>query len=68
MKREGWGGRRKGAGRPKGSGKGPDPNARRNRVAVMFSDVELVLLQRAARKVKLPPSTAAYRFVMERIR
>ena len=45
-----WGGRRPGAGRPKGSGKGPSPNSRRNRVAVMLTDTELKTLRSAARK------------------
>ena len=56
-----WGGRRPGAGRPKGSGKGPSPDARRNRVAVMFSDHELELLRRLARKAGIPLSTLAHR-------
>ena len=40
-----WGGRREGAGRPFGSGKGPSPLSRRNRVAIMLTDVELAALK-----------------------
>ncbi len=58
-----WGGRRPGAGRPKGSGKGPSPNSRRNRVAVMLTDTELRVLKGTARKQSIPVSTAAYRFI-----
>ncbi|MBW2695906.1 MAG: hypothetical protein JRE70_05490 [Deltaproteobacteria bacterium] len=58
-----WGGRRSGAGRPKGSGKGPSPNSRRNRVAVMLTDAELKTLRGVARKRGIPVSTAAYRFI-----
>ena len=58
-----WGGRRPGAGRPKGSGKGPSPNSRRNRVAVMLTDAELKTLRSAARKKGIPVSTVAYQFI-----
>ncbi len=58
-----WGGRRPGAGRPKGSGKGPSPDSRRNRVAVMLTDVELATLRGLARKSGVPVSTAAYEFI-----
>ena len=58
-----WGGARPGAGRPKGSGKGPSPNSRRNRVAVMLTDTELKALRGRARKSGIPVSTAAYEFV-----
>jgi len=58
-----WGGRRPGAGRPKGSGSGPSPLSRRNRVAVMFSDAELEKLERIANRAKLPIATAAYRLI-----
>lgn len=59
----GWGGKRSGAGRPKGSGQGPSPDSRRNRVAIMFTDVELASLKGIAKKQKLPLSTLAYRLV-----
>lgn len=55
-----WGGRRPGAGRPKGSGNGPSPNSRRNRVAVMFTDTELKTLKGLAKKKGVPIATAAY--------
>ncbi len=58
-----WGGKRPGAGRPKGSGKGPSPNSRRNRVAVMLTDTELRTLKATARKQGVPVSTAAYRYI-----
>jgi len=58
-----WGGSRPGAGRPKGSGKGPSPNSRRNRVAVMLTDTELKTLRSSARKQGVPVSTAAYQFI-----
>jgi len=58
-----WGGRRPGAGRPKGSGKGPSPNSRRNRVAVMLTDTELRNLKAQARKQRIPVSTAAYKLI-----
>ena len=58
-----WGGPRKGAGRPKGSGPGPSPEARRNRVVVMLSDRELTKLQKLAGEKDLPLGTAAYEFV-----
>lgn len=60
-----WGGARPGAGRPKGSGQGPSPDSRRNRVAVMFTDKELVVLERAARRAAVPVSTMAYRFCIQ---
>jgi hypothetical protein len=60
---KGWGGRRPGAGRPKGSGQGPSPNSRRNRVAVMFTDTELKTLNGLARKKRIPVATAAYELI-----
>ena len=57
------GGRREGAGRPPGTGPGPSPDARTNRVSVMFSDKELVRLRAEARKRDLPASTVAHLFV-----
>ncbi len=62
-KKMGWGGRRPGAGRPKGSGKGPSPHARKNRVAVMFTDTELAKLRAVARKQRIPVATVAYRLI-----
>ncbi len=63
-----WGGRRPGAGRPKGSGKGPSPNSRRNRVAVMLTDTELRTLKTAAKKSGVPVSTAAYNFIAKNLK
>lgn len=63
VKKGTWGGRRPGAGRPKGSGRGPSPDSRRNRVAVMLTDDELGALRTAARTSGIPLSTAAYRLI-----
>jgi len=63
-----WGGARPGAGRPLGSGSGPSPDSRRNRVAVMFSDTELRTLKKIARSEKQPLSTAAYAIIEKRLR
>ena len=62
-KKGSWGGKRRGAGRPKGSGQGPSPDSRRNRVAIMLSDVEYAALTGRAKKRKLPVSTLAYEMV-----
>ena len=62
-----WGGKRPGAGRPKGSGQGPSPDSRRNRVAIMFTDDELATLKRRAKKQKIPLSTLAYELVSRSI-
>ena len=59
-KKFGWGGARPGAGRPKGSGSGPSPDSRKNRVAVMLTDVELRKLTRLAAKKGTPIATLAY--------
>ena len=59
-KKFGWGGARPGAGRPKGSGNGPSPNARKNRVAIMLTDTELKKLSRLASRKKTPVATLAY--------
>lgn len=55
-----WGGRRQGAGRPMGSGQGPSPNSRRNRVAVMLNDTELAVLAKLSKAKGRPVSTQAY--------
>lgn len=57
------GGPRKGAGRPPGTGPGPSPNARRNRVVVMLSDSEFTKLTKLADVKDLPLGTTAYEFV-----
>ncbi|MGB0618528.1 MAG: hypothetical protein ACPGVZ_03595 [Myxococcota bacterium] len=53
-KKFGWGGARPGAGRPKGSGSGPSPNARKNRVAILLTDTELKKLNRLAARKNAP--------------
>jgi hypothetical protein len=58
-----WGGPRKGAGRPPGTGPGPSPHSRRNRVVIMLSDAELVKLRKLARQQDLPLGTVAYEIV-----
>jgi hypothetical protein len=63
-----WGGARPGAGRPLGSGQGPSPDSRRNRVAVMFSDTELRKLKTLARISKQPVTTAAYAIIEKKLR
>ena len=63
-----WGGARPGAGRPLGSGTGPSPDSRSNRVAVMFSDTELRTLKKIARSQGQPVSTAAHAIVERRLR
>ncbi len=67
-KKGSWGGRRPGAGRPKGSGSGPSPNSRRNRVAVMFTDTELKVLNTLARKQRIPVATVAYRLIAKSLK
>ncbi len=62
-KKFGWGGARPGAGRPKGSGNGPSPNARKNRVAIMLTDGELEKLNRIATRRKTPVATLAYELI-----
>jgi hypothetical protein len=62
-KKFGWGGRRPGAGRPRGSGKGPSPGARVNRVVAMLSDDELAALEKVAKREGLPLGTMAYRII-----
>ena len=62
-KKSSWGGRRPGAGRPKGSGSGPSPNSRKNRVAVMFTDTEVSKLQSLADKKNIPVATVAYNLI-----
>ncbi len=53
------GGRRPGAGRPKGSGGSP-ATIRRNPVTVFLRDAEIGRLRRIAREKGLPLGTAAY--------
>ena len=67
-KKASWGGARPGAGRPKGSGSGPSPDARKNRVAVMLSDSELKRIHRVARRLKKPVATLAYELIAKELR
>ena len=67
-KKSQWGGRRKGAGRPPGTGTGPSKHARINRVVAMLSNDELKILQAHARREKLPLGTAAYRIIAKALR
>ena len=67
-KRTQWGGARPGAGRPKGSGSGPSPHARRNRIAVMVSDMELERLETLARLAGKPVATVAHEIVASGLR
>ncbi len=60
-----WGGARPGAGRPKGSGTGPSPNARVNRIAIMLTDREWSKLARLARRRNVPLATLAHEFVSQ---
>ncbi len=57
-----WGGRRKGAGRKRGSG-GPIEQVRRNRLMISLTDTELRKLQELADHEKVPVGTVAYGFV-----
>jgi len=54
------GGPRLGAGRPPGTGSGPSPDARRNRVTILLSDDELERLKDLAARRELPYGTLAY--------
>jgi len=67
-KKAGWGGRRRGAGRPLGTGTGPSKHARINRVVAMPSNDELKILQAHAKREKLPLGTAAYRIIAQALR
>jgi len=68
VKKAGWGGRRRGAGRPPGTGTGPSKHARINRVVAMLSNEELKELQTHAKRQRLPLGTAAYRIIAEALR
>jgi hypothetical protein len=67
-KKSSWGGSRKGAGRPLGTGTGPSKHARINRVVAMLSNDELKVLQGHAKREKLPLGTAAYRLLAKSLR
>ena len=63
-----WGGKRKGAGRPVGSGTGPSEDGRYSRVAVMLSQRELTKLKNLATSKGLPVATVAYDIVARSLR
>ncbi len=67
-KKYSWGGARPGAGRPKGSGSGPSPNARKNRVAIMLTDTELEKLSKVSKRKKVPVATLAYELLAKGLR
>lgn len=67
-KENGHGGKRKGAGRPVGSGTGPSEDGRYSRVAVMLSKRELAKLKKLARTKGVPVATAAYDIVSRSLR
>jgi hypothetical protein len=67
-KQSSWGGRRRGAGRPPGTGTGPSKNARVNRVVAMLSNDELSILQAHAKRERLPLGTAAYQIIARALR
>ena len=62
------GGARPGAGRPKGSGSGPSPNARKNRGAIMLTDTELGKLTKVSKRKKAPIATLAYALLAKGLR
>ena len=66
-KKPGWGGPRKGGGRPKGSGL-PIEQIRRNRVVVMLTDAELARIKRIAHDEDLPVGTALYEICKRSLR
>jgi hypothetical protein len=68
QRKAGWGGRRRGAGRPLGTGTGPAKHARINRVVAMLSNDELKILKAHAKREKLPLGTAAYRIIAQALR
>ena len=63
MRKGKLGGPRKGAGRPPGTGPGPSPDARRNRVTILLADTELAKLRKLAERRDLPLGTVAYEIV-----
>lgn len=58
-----WGGPRKGAGRPPGTGPGPSPDSRRNRLTILLTDAEMTALRKLAEERDLPVGTVAYEIV-----
>lgn len=66
-KKSARGGKRAGAGRPQGSTKPRNPEARSHRIGVMVNDAELVKLKLAAKREGVPVSTFAHWQVIDRI-
>ena len=62
------GGPRKGAGRPPGTGPGPSPDARWNRLTILLRDPELAKLRQLAKKRDLPAGTVAYELFAQSLR
>jgi hypothetical protein len=54
-------------GRPPGTG-GPPENVRRNRVAVLVTDAELLALERLAQAREMPLGTVAYELLARALR
>lgn len=59
------GGKRKGAGRPVGTGTGTGEHARINRVVAMLSNAEMTVLETQAKKINLPLGTTAYQILIK---
>ncbi len=66
-RKKGRGGRRPGAGRPKGTG-GPPELRRRNRVVVLLTDAELSALSDLARESEVRVGTLAYQLIQRALR
>ena len=66
-RKERRGGRRRGAGRPKGTG-GPPELRRRNRVVVLLTDAEFLALRGLAERSDVPVGTLAYEFIQRELR
>ena len=62
--RSGWGGRRKGAGRKRGS----SPKSRRRRVVVLLNEQEHAALVRLAKEERLTVGGMAYELVARALR
>ena len=62
--RRGWGGKREGAGRPRGS----SPQSRRRRVVVLVTTAEYEALARLAKKARSTVGGLAYELVARALR
>jgi len=65
-KKTSWGGKRTGAGRPLGSIKPQNPNARRHHIGLMVNAAELKALKAEAKRAGIPVATLAHRIVVSR--